>query len=283
MLFAIFISLFERIGSVLFRRENLLDREVRQHQLLTSRRSFPVAPIVLGLFLATAVTVAAVFVTRGSAVGDTALPLATLLPTTSIAPTPIPTAISAPVRTPLPVAAVVPARTPSPTLAPVPVVLPLLTRSPAVQPLPTATVAPTPQPTATPVTPAPTATLVPTAIPTPVPTPSPTPVPTSVPTAIPLPTFTPVLTATPVPTPAPTPTPRPTATPRPTLAPAPTPTPKPEASGHYSRPGNPSDIAVDSENGWLYAVDSVNHRVRRFDREGRVFNTWAVRGAKKGG
>ena len=71
MLFAIIITLFDKLGSVLFRRENQLDREVRQHQLLASRHSFPVIPVVLVLFMVSAVTIAAVFVGLGNAAGDT--------------------------------------------------------------------------------------------------------------------------------------------------------------------------------------------------------------------
>ena len=57
MLFAIIITLFEKLGSVLFRRESSLDREVRQFQLLTHRGSFPLVPVALGLFLVSTVAV----------------------------------------------------------------------------------------------------------------------------------------------------------------------------------------------------------------------------------
>ena len=80
MLFAIIITLFDKLGSVLFRRGNQLDREARQHQLLAPRRSFPVILVVLVLFMASAVTIAAVFVRLGSAAGDTALSVASQLP-----------------------------------------------------------------------------------------------------------------------------------------------------------------------------------------------------------
>jgi hypothetical protein len=71
MLFAIIITLLDKLGSIFFLRENQLAREVRQHQLLAPRRSFPVIPVVRVLFMVSAVTIAAVFVSLGSAAGDT--------------------------------------------------------------------------------------------------------------------------------------------------------------------------------------------------------------------
>ena len=46
--------------------------------------------------------------------------------------------------------------------------------------------------------------------------------------------------------------------------------------------GNPSDIAVDSGNGWLYTLDAVNNRVNRFDKDGNLLNSWGSSGAGDG-
>ena len=46
--------------------------------------------------------------------------------------------------------------------------------------------------------------------------------------------------------------------------------------------GNPSDIAVDSENRWLFTVNAVDNQVRRFDSKGRLLNTWGSRGSGDG-
>ena len=48
------------------------------------------------------------------------------------------------------------------------------------------------------------------------------------------------------------------------------------------RTGNPSDIAVDSGNGWLYTLDAVNNRVNRFDKNGILLNSWGSTGTGVG-
>ena len=48
------------------------------------------------------------------------------------------------------------------------------------------------------------------------------------------------------------------------------------------RTGNPSAIAVDSENRWLFTVDAVNHRVQRFDSKGQRINSWGSLGSGDG-
>ena len=96
MLFAIIITLLDKLGSIFFRRENQLAREVRQHQLLAPRRSFPVIPVVRVLFMVSAVTIAAVFVSLGSAAGDTDLSVVSQLPIPIIESSLIPTAVPPP-------------------------------------------------------------------------------------------------------------------------------------------------------------------------------------------
>ena len=147
MLFAIIITLLDKLGSIFFRRENQLAREVRQHQLLAPRRSFPVIPVVLVLFMVSAVTIAAVFVSLGSAAGDTDLSVASQLPIPIIESTLIPTVGPVPVSTPVSAAAVIPTSTPPPTPTPAPVVLPSPTWLSVAAQSPTATLAPTPEPT----------------------------------------------------------------------------------------------------------------------------------------
>ena len=46
--------------------------------------------------------------------------------------------------------------------------------------------------------------------------------------------------------------------------------------------GNPSDIAMDSGNEWLYTLDAVNHRVNRFAKNGTLLNSWGSKGARDG-
>ena len=170
---------------------------------------------------------------------------ATLLPTSTPAPTytrtPSPTPTLTPTHTPVVLAVappLPPTRTPTPTRTPFPTPTitptPSPTHTPTLTPTPTATFTPTPTPTLTPTptatftpTPTPTLTPTPTATFTPTPTPTITPTPTATFTPTPTPTPTPTYTPTPTPTYTPTPTPTYTPTPTPTFTPTPTITPTP--------------------------------------------------------